>query len=199
MFAKQRCHSAARRNRPEAKSSPPIWCSNNGTLHLRRVRAAPARPSGKELADAIEARLPERHLLDVLANVDGWTQWTRHFGPLSGESPQIKDPRRRYVETAFTYGCNLGPTQAARHLAGHATPHMLSFVNRRHVDPRKLRAASTDIINAYAAFDLQRIWGAGVRAAADGTHIPIYDDNPFAAYHWRFRGMAGVAYRHVAD
>ena len=38
-----------------------------------------------------------------------------------------------------------------------------------------------------------------MRAAADGTHIPIYDDNPFAAYHWRFRGMAGVAYRHVAD
>ena len=126
-------------------------------------------------------------------------QWTRHFGPLSGESPQIKDARRRYVEAAFTYGCNLGPTQASRHLAGHATPHMLSFVNRRHVDPRKLRAASTDIIDAYAAFDLQRIWGAGVRAAADGTHIPIYDDNPFAAYHWRFRGMAGVAYRHVAD
>lgn len=48
-------------------------------------------------------------------------------------------------------------------------------------------------------FDLQRLWGTGVRAAADGTHIPIYDDNPFAAYHWRFRGMAGVAYRHVAD
>jgi TnpA family transposase len=118
---------------------------------------------------------------------------------LSGESPQLKDPRRRYVEAAFAYGCNLGPTQAARHLAGHSSPHMLSFVNRRHVDPRKLRAASTDVIDAYAAFDLQRLWGTGVRAAADGTHIPIYDDNPFAAYHWRFRGTAGVAYRHVAD
>jgi hypothetical protein len=178
---------------------PPCRIDRDGTLHMPRVRAAPASQSAQQLADAIEERLPERHLLDVLANVDGWTQWTRHFGPLSGESPQIKDPRRRYVETAFTYGCNLGPTQASRHLAGQASPHMLSFVNRRHVDPRKLRAASTDIINAYAAFDLQRIWGAGVRAAADGTHIPIYDDNPFAAYHWRFRGMAGVAYRHVAD
>ncbi len=178
---------------------PPCRIDRDGTLHLPRVRAAPASQSAQQLADTIESRLPERHLLDVLANVDRWTQWTRHFGPLSGESPQIKDPRRRYVETAFTYGCNLRPTQASRHLAGQVTPHMLSFVNRRHVDPGKLRAASTDIINAYAAFDLQRIWGAGVRAAADGTHIPIYDDNPFAAYHWRFRGMAGVAYRHVAD
>jgi TnpA family transposase len=171
----------------------------DGSLHMPRVRAAATTTSAQQLAEAIESRLPERHLLDVLCNVDAWTQWTRHFGPLSGESAQIKDPRRRYVEAAFTYGCNLGPTQAARHLAGHPSPHMLSFVNRRHVDPRKLRAASSDIIDAYAAFDLQRLWGSGVRAAADGTHIPIYDDNPFAAYHWRFRGMAGVAYRHVAD
>ena len=178
---------------------PPCRIDRDGTLHLPRVRATPASASAQHLADTIEARLPERHLLDVLANVDGWTQWTRHFGPLSGESPQIKDARRRYVETAFTYGCNLGPTQASRHFAGHATPHMLSFVNRRHVDPGKLRAASTDIINAYAAFELPGIWGPGIRAAADGTHLPIYDDNPFAAYHWRFRGMAGVAYRHVAD
>jgi hypothetical protein len=81
---------------------PPCRIDRDGTLHLPRVRAAPARPSAQELADTIEARLPERHLLDVLANVDGWTQWTRHFGPLSGESPQIKDARRRYVEAAFT-------------------------------------------------------------------------------------------------
>jgi hypothetical protein len=177
----------------------PCHIDSDGTLHLPRVRAAPTTLSTQQLADAIEARLPERHVLDVLANVDGWTQWTRHFGPLSGESPQLKEPQRRYIETAFAYGCNLGPSQAARHLAGDSSPHMLSFVNRRHVDPRILRAASTDIINTYATFDLQRLWGTGIRAAADGTHIPLYDDNPFAAYHWRFRGMAGVAYRHVAD
>ena len=177
----------------------PCRIDPDGTLHLPRVRATPTTPSALELAETIDARLPERNLLDVLANVDAWTHWTRHFGPLSGDSPQIDDPQRRYVQAAFTYGCNLGPAQASRHFAGAVTPHMLSFVNRRHVDPKRLRAASTDVVNAYADFDLQRLWGSGVRAAADGTHIPIYDDNPFAAYHWRFRGMAGVAYRHVAD
>jgi hypothetical protein len=74
---------------------------------------------------------------------------TGPFGPLSGSDPKVERATERYILTTFTYGCNLGPTQAARHLRGAVTPHMLSFVNRRHVSADKLDAALRDLINQY--------------------------------------------------
>jgi hypothetical protein len=49
---------------------------------------------------------------------------------LSGSDPQIRKAAERYLLTIFAMGCNLGPTQAARHLDSDVTAHMLSFVNR---------------------------------------------------------------------
>jgi hypothetical protein len=52
----------------------------------------------------------------MLANLAPWTSWPRHFGPLSGSEPKLADPIQRYILTVFAYGCNPGPTQAARHM-----------------------------------------------------------------------------------
>jgi hypothetical protein len=102
------------------------------------------------LEAAVLSRMPERNLLDVLANVDYYTRWTRHFGPLSGSDPKLDRATERYLLTTFAHGCNLGPMQAARHMRGAVSAHTLSFVNRRHVNASKLNAASRDIINLYA-------------------------------------------------
>jgi TnpA family transposase len=75
----------------------------------------------------------------------------------------------------------------------------LAFVDRRHVDIADLRAASADIINLYARFDLPRHWGEGKAAAADGTHFETYEDNLVAERHIRYGRTGGIAYRHVAD
>ena len=75
--------------------------------------------------------MPERHLLDILANTEYWTSFTRHFAPLSGSDPKLERPVERYILTVFAIGCNLGPNQAARHMAGLVSAHMLSWVNRR--------------------------------------------------------------------
>jgi hypothetical protein len=133
------------------------------------------RPSPSASAQALEAalldRMPERSLLDILANVNFWTQWVRHFGPLSGSEPKLADPTQRYILTAFTFGCNLGPTQAARHLKGLATAHELSFTNRRHVSVDQLDGAIKDLINAYHRCDLPKVWGSGTSAAAEWDQI----------------------------
>ncbi len=102
---------------------------------------------------------PNEGLLDILAIVNFWTQWTRHFGPLSGSESKLADPVQRYILTAFTFGCNLGPAQAARHLQGLATAHELSFTNRRHVSVDQLDAVIKDLINAYHRCDLPKVWG----------------------------------------
>jgi hypothetical protein len=102
----------------------------------------------------IEEKMPEQNLIDILKNVDYWTNFTRHFGLLSGSDPKLERPTERYLLTLFTYGCNLGPYQAARHMRGLTTAHELSFVNRRHINLSKLNSASVDILNRYHVLEL---------------------------------------------
>lgn len=143
--------------------------------------------------------MPERHLLDILAGAEHHTNLTRHFGPLSGSDPKISRAAERYLLTLFTYGCNLGPAQAARHMRGIVTPHMLGFVNQRHITAKKLDAAREDLLNRYHRFTLPRFWGDGSRVSADGTKYEMSEQNLKAEYHIRYGGYGGIAYYHVSD
>jgi TnpA family transposase len=82
---------------------------------------------------------------------------------------------------------------------GLVTPHMLSFVNRRHVSVPKLEAALKDLINAYHRFALPKVWGEGKTAAADGTKYDLYEQNLISEYHIRYGSHGGIAYHHIAD
>ncbi|MCV5005193.1 transposase, partial [Escherichia coli] len=75
--------------------------------------------------------------------------FTRHFGPLSGDEPKLRNARERYLLTVFALGCNLGPNQAARHLSNGVTPHQLSYTNRRHLGLDQLDNACRDLTELY--------------------------------------------------
>ncbi|WP_374513805.1 Tn3 family transposase [Niveibacterium sp.] len=167
---------------------------------LRKPVAREIPPSAITLQNALTQRMPTRHVLDVLANIEHWMNFTRHFGPLSGNAAKLKQPAERYLLTIFAMGCNLGPSQAARHLvASGVTPHMLSFVNRRHLSLDALETALRELNEVYLRLDLPKIWGDGKTVAADGTQYDFYEENLLAGYHFRYRKMGAVAYRHVAN
>ena len=168
-------------------------------LIVARAHAVPIPASAIELEKKLMQRMPERPVLSALVNTEHWLGWGRHFGPPSRLAPQIQDASGRYVLTAFAYGCGLGPTQAARHLGGAVTADQLGFVDRRHIDSADLRAASADIINQYALYELPHYWGHGEAAAADGTHFKTYEANLLAEHHIRYGKTGGIAYRHIAD
>lgn len=176
-----------------------VIIGDDGLPVLKRGKAKGMTSGARALETAILDRLRERSVIEILCDVGHWTGWSRHFGPLSGSDAKIDQPTQRYVLTTFTYGCNLGPAQAARHFRGAISAHQLSFVNRRHVDAGKLAAACRDIINSYAGLQLPRFWGDGKSAAADGTKYDLYDQNLLAAYHIRYGGYGGIAYHHVSD
>ena len=176
-----------------------IVISEFGEPVLKRLKKKADNSSLKALESLIEERMPERNLIDILKNVDYWTNFTRHFGPLSGSDPKLQRATERYLLTLFTYGCNLGPYQAARHMRGLATAHELSFVNRRHINLSKLNAALVDILNRYHVLELPTFWGKGTSAAADGTKYDLYEQNLLSEYHIRYGGYGGIAYHHVAD
>ena len=173
--------------------------NEEGDPVLKKVPAALIPKNADEFAAALDEQMPERTVLDILCNVEHWLNWTRHLGPLSGSEPKIEDAPERYILTAFAYGCNLGPTQTARHVRGHTTYHQLSYVNRRHVSADTLQRAICDILNAYHKLDLPKCWGTGEKAAADGSKFETYENNLLCEYHIRYQGYGGIAYHHVSD
>jgi TnpA family transposase len=180
-------------------SNGQVVISEKGEPVLKRGPRRQRSDSAEPLEAALLERIPERSLLDILANVHHWTPWTRHFGPLSGSEPKLDDPVQRYLLTTFAYGCNLGPTQAARHMRGLVSAHMISFLNRRQVSIAQQDAALRDLINAFHRCDLPRVWGSGTSAAADGTKYDLAENSLLAEYSIRFGGYGGIAYHHVAD
>ena len=132
----------------------------DGTPHLKQL-ATSVQPKGlAEFEQEIRARMPERHLLDILKHAEHWAGYTRHFGPPSGADPKLANAIQRYLFTVFGYGCNLGPNQTARHAPEIATAQALRRINAQHINADKLEAAMVDVINQYARFPLPRHWGS---------------------------------------
>ena len=62
----------------------------------------------------VKARLPERHLLDVLKNALLGGLYPPFWATLRAD-PKLADPVLRYIFTVFGYACELGASQTARH------------------------------------------------------------------------------------
>jgi TnpA family transposase len=164
-----------------------------------RIIASELPVSVAQAVRQVLEEMPERSVLEALANTAQWANWPRHFGLPSRLGSGIQNVHERYVITTFAYGCGLGPAQAARHFGGAVTAEDLSFVDRRHVDIADLRAGSADLQNLYAQFELPKLWGTGASAAADGTHLETFKNNLLAAHHFRYGKTGGIAYRHISD
>jgi TnpA family transposase len=171
----------------------------DGLPVLLKYSARVIPESAQRLQLEVMRRMPQRGLLEILVNVEHLTNFTNHFGPASDSEPKIERAAERYLLTVFAIGSSLGPVQAARHLGGIVTAHMLSFANRKHVTVEKLEASRRELIEFYLTLDLPKAWGKGTMVAADGTQFDFYDNNLLAGYHFRYRKMGAVAYRHVAD
>jgi TnpA family transposase len=169
-----------------------------GVPSLKRRRASKPAEGALALEEALKERMPERTLLEILARTAYWLEWWRRFGPASGSDPKLAAPLLRYVLTTFTYGANLGPAQAARHIRG-VSAHELGLTAARHFTTGKLNLASSDVVNAYLLLDLVKAWGDGTSVAADGTQVDTLIDNLLAESHIRYGGYGGIAYHHIAD
>lgn len=170
-----------------------------GNFKLKRIKGVKPSPETRRILQLIQNEMPDRHLLDILAYADHYTNFTRHFSPSSGSDPKIHDPASMYRLTVFAYGSELGPTQISKHLNIPISAHSISYINRRHITSQKLEKADVDLINLYNQFALPKLWGRGEAVAADGTQIDTYRQNLIAEYHFRYGGLGGIAYYHVAD
>jgi TnpA family transposase len=74
-----------------------------------------------------------------------------------------------------------------------------AFVNQRHITEANLNEAITTVINAYVELPLQRLWGLGKSASADGMKWDLYPQTLMSEYHIRYGGYGGIGYYLVSD
>jgi TnpA family transposase len=176
-----------------------LTIDDEGTPHLKRLQARPLPEDLHTIEAVLKDRMPERHLLDILKDVQHWVGYTRHFGPPSGADPQLADPVLRYIFTVFGYACELGASQTARHANGPISRQVLRRINEQHITASKLEASLRDVIAAYTRFELPFLWGSGKTAIADGTHVELVENNLLGAHHVRYGRFGGIAYHHISD
>jgi TnpA family transposase len=196
---RERLREVAQRVDAAYPANTALTIDEDGTPHLKRLPAQPVPDDLATLEALVKARLPERHLLDVLKNVQYWVGYTRHFGPPSGADPKLTDPLLRYIFTVFGYACELGASQTARHTTSPISRQILRRLNAQHITTPKLEAALRDVIAEYTRFELPFLWGSGQAAIADGTHIALVENNLLGAHHVRYGSFGGIAYHHISD
>jgi len=173
--------------------------NDEGIPLLKKIDKRKLNPSAKKLLNTIHQRMPERNILDILVNAIYWINFIRHFGPASGNASKLANELEQYVVAIFAYGCNLGATQAARHLSNKISSHMIQFVNKRHINAKKLDRSLKDVINVFNKFDLPKAWGKSNVGIVDGTQYDLYEENLLAESHIRYGGYGGIAYHHISD
>ncbi len=189
---------AKRVDKAQAEDSN-LYFDSDGKPHLRQLARQPSPEKAEEVEAILKARMPERHILDILHHVHHWVGYTRHFGPPSGSDPKLSDPLSCYLLTVFGYGCNLGAAQTARHARSLVTERVIRRLNVQHITTDKLDAAIRDVIDEYARFRLPYTWGTGKAAIADGTQYELYENNLLGERHIRYGGYGGIAYHHISD
>jgi len=175
-----------------------LTIDDDGTPHLKRQKASSLPEGLDEFKKEAYERIPERHLLDILKNVQYWSNYTRHFGPPSGADTKISNSTSRYLFTVFGYGCNLGASQTARHAPDSIHRQTLRRINTQHINASKLEAALSDVIGEYARFELPSFWGKSNVAIADGTQMELRKNNLLGEQHIRYGGYGGIAYHHIS-
>lgn len=170
----------------------------NGAPVIQRVKRKPIPAALNKIKIALEERMDEASILDVLIDMEKWLGLSGGFKPLSGHASKLTDHQKRFIITLFCYGCNLGPTQTSRSIDG-INRRQISWLNLRHTTEDHIEEAITKVINAYNQFSLPKIWGTGKTASVDGTMWDLYEQNLLSEHHLRYMGTGGIGYYHLSD
>jgi TnpA family transposase len=165
---------------------------------LKKLTKKKEHPQLNKFKQMIADEMPVKSIVDVIVDVENWLNLSGHFKPLSGYKTKIPEYPPRFVATALSYGCNMGPTQTERSLPKF-TRKQIAWLFNHHVTDQKLIKAVQTLINRYNAFDLPKYWGPGDSASVDGTFWDMYEQNLLAAHHIRYGRYGGVGYYHVSD
>jgi len=135
-----------------------------------------------ELADEgrlrklIEPRLPEVDLPELLIEVDGWTRFTEHLTPLSGNRRRSADMPCLLYAVILAQATNLGLSGMAR--ASQFTYQQLEWAWEQLCREDTLTAASASLVDFHHGLPLAEAWGTGRLSSSDGQRFAARTRGP---------------------
>ncbi len=173
----------------------------DGLPILKQADKKDTPPRAKQISDKIEARMPPCTIVDVIFDVERWMHLSQSIKPLSGFETKIPEHEHslRFVSNAFSYGCNVGPTETARCLQQIFNRKQIAWMFNHQITEQLLDQLSIKVINQYNQFELPKNWGPGDSLSVDATFWDMFKKNLIAAHHIRYGGFGGLGYYHVSD
>jgi TnpA family transposase len=138
------------------------------------------------LRKLIEPRLPEVDLPELLIEVDGWTGFTDHLTPLSGNRRRSTDMLTVLYAVILAQATNLGPTGMAR--ASQFSYQQLEWAWEQLCREDTLTAASATLVDYHHGLPLAQDWGAGRLSSSDGQRFAARGRGPGTAALPRYFG-----------
>jgi len=149
------------------------------------VDAAETADEGR-LRKLIEARLPEVDLPELLIEVDGWTGFTDHLTPLSGNRRRSADMPCLLYAAILAQATNLGLSGKAR--ASQFSYQQLEWAWEQLCREDPLTAASASLVDYHHGLPLAQEWGAGRLSSSDGQRFASRGRGPGVAPLPRYFG-----------
>ncbi|AOT05767.1 Tn3 family transposase [Arthrobacter sp. U41] len=154
-------------NRMAAANDLPDAIITGSGLKITPLDAA-VPDAAQTLIDQTAMQLPHVKITDMLMEVDGWTDFTRHFTHLkTGDSAKDK---KLLLTTILADGINLGLTKMAESCPG-TTYAKLSWLQAWHIRDETYSTALAELVNAQFRQPLAGNWGDGTTSSSDGQRF----------------------------
>ena len=149
------------------------------------VDAAEPTDEGR-LRKLIEPRLPEVDLPELLIEVDGWTGFTDHLVPLSGNRRRSADMPCLLYAAILAQATNLGLSGMTR--ASEFSYQQLEWAWEQLCREDTLTAASAALVDYHHRLPLAQEWGPGQLSSSDGQRFAARTRGPGVAALPRYFG-----------
>ena len=145
---------------------PGVTLDSAGLTISPQATTVPAE--AQTLIDQAQALMPHVKITELLAEVDQWTRFSRHFTNLK-TGVETKDTTL-LLTAILADGINLGLTKMAESCPG-TTYAKLARLQAWHIRDDTYRSALAEIVNAQHQQPFADNWGDGTTAASDGQRF----------------------------
>lgn len=184
-------------DRTYAKHDRTFWVNQDGTLGYSSYPGQRITPRLKWIRNQLARKMPEVSILDALMDCQNWTGFMDAFKPVSGRQNMPEKDRLRHILAAlYAYGCNCGPTQAARSL--QMLSNQVVYMRRRYMATPNLMEAAAILSHAYQRTPMAERLGNLNVLLTDSMQIRTLKGSLIARQHHRYlSGKSTLLYQHV--
>lgn len=176
-----------------------FWMNRDGTLGFSRLPGQQRVQRAEKLSALLATYMPDVSVVDVLLDCHRWTGFMDAFVHIGGQQRMNETEKIHCILAAlYAYGCNCGPTQAARALG--LSKNQIVYARRHYMGVKQLIDASTRLSEAFGLTEVAgRIGSPGV-LLVDAMHVRTRKRSLTARSYYRDPGHSNILlYQHITS